>query len=157
MQQNEIIIRGLRQKVVLVDQSAVTATGRSTACTYLGSFDEIEKVFAKANQVDASLFSFNSKGACPDCKGRGTVIMELVFMEPVTIVCESCGGKRYSNEAISYQYKGKSIVEVLDMSMEDAAVFFEDVPKIHRHLKALLEAGLPCLSLGQPLSTLSGG
>ena len=108
-------------KVVLVDQSAVTATGRSTACTYLGFFDEIRKVFAKASGKDASLFSFNGKGACPECKGRGTITTELVFMEPVTTVCECCGGKRYNEEALSCRYRGKNIVEVLDMSVEDAA------------------------------------
>lgn len=113
-------------KVVLVDQSAVTATGRSTACTYLGFFDEIRKVFAKASGKDASLFSFNGKGACPECKGRGTITTELVFMEPVTTVCECCGGKRYNEEALSTSYRGKNIVEVLDMSVEDAAEFFAE-------------------------------
>ena len=83
-----------------VDQSAITATGRSTACTYLGFFDEIRKVFAAENQVDAGLFSFNSKGACPSCKGRGAITTELVFMDPVTTVCEACEGKRYSKDAI---------------------------------------------------------
>ena len=140
-----------------MDQSAITATGRSTACTYLGFFDEIRKVFAAENQVDAGLFSFNSKGACPSCKGRGAITTELVFMDPVTTVCEACEGKRYSKEALSYTYKGKNIVEVLDMNVEDAREFFGGLPKIRKHLDALLETGLPYLSLGQPLSTLSGG
>ena len=153
----DVFAKQYEEKVVLVDQSAITATGRSTACTYLGFFDEIRKVFAAENQVDAGLFSFNSKGACPSCKGRGVITTELVFMDPVTTVCEACEGKRYSKEALSYTYKGKNIVEVLDMNVEDAREFFGGLPKIRKHLDALLETGLPYLSLGQPLSTLSGG
>ena len=153
----DVFAKQYEEKVVLVDQSAITATGRSTACTYLGFFDEIRKVFAAENQVDAGLFSFNSKGACPSCKGRGAITTELVFMDPVTTVCEACEGKRYSKEALSYTYKGKNIVEVLDMNVEDARDFFGGLPKIRKHLDALLETGLPYLSLGQPLSTLSGG
>ena len=153
----DVFAKQYEDRVVLVDQSAITATGRSTACTYLGFFDEIRKVFAKACNQDAGLFSFNSKGACPFCKGRGAITTELVFMEPVTTVCENCGGKRYSDEALSYQYKGKSIVDVLDLSVEDAEEFFADHAKIKKYLDALMEVGLPYLSLGQPLSTLSGG
>ncbi len=153
----DVFAKQYEDKVVLVDQSAVTATGRSTACTYLGFFDEIRKVFAKASGKDASLFSFNSKGACPECKGRGMITTELVFMEPVTTVCECCGGKRYNEEALSCRYRGKNIVDVLDMSVEDAAEFFAENGKIKKYLNALLETGLPYLSLGQPLSTLSGG
>ena len=111
----------------------------------------------KLPEKDASLFSFNGKGACPECKGRGTITTELVFMEPVTTVCECCGGKRYNEEALSTSYRGKNIVEVLDMSVEDAAEFFAENRKIKKSLDALLETGLPYLSLGQPLSTLSGG
>ncbi|MGN0368389.1 MAG: ATP-binding cassette domain-containing protein [Wujia sp.] len=153
----EVFAKQYADQVVLVDQSAITATGRSTACTYLGFFDDIRKAFAKKNGVDAALFSFNSKGACPCCKGRGAITTELVFMEPVTTVCEACGGKRYSEEALQYRYNGKNIIEVLDMSVEEAAEFFVAQPKIRKHLEALLETGLPYLSLGQPLSTLSGG
>ena len=153
----EVFARQYADRVVLVDQSAVTATGRSTACTYLGFFDDIRKLLAQENRVDPSLFSFNSKGGCPACKGRGMITTELVFMDPVTTVCECCGGKRYSEEAMSYRYRGKSIVDILNMSVEDAAGFFADVPKVRRQLEALLETGLPYLSLGQPLSTLSGG
>lgn len=144
-------------RVILVDQSAVTATGRSTACTYLGFFDEIRKVFARECGVDAGLFSFNSRGACPFCKGRGAITTELIFMDPVTTVCEHCGGKRYSSEALDFTYRGKNIVDVLDMSVEEALNFFRDTVKIRKHLEALMEVGLPYLSLGQPLSTLSGG
>ena len=156
------LIRGVfakqyAERVVLVDQSPVTATGRSTPATFLGFFDEIRKVIAAENGVDGSLFSFNSKGGCPVCGGRGMVVTELVFMDPVTTVCEACEGKRYSSEALSYRYKGKSIVEILDMSAADAYEFFKDNRKLRKALGAMLEVGLPYLSLGQPLSTLSGG
>lgn len=153
----DVFAKQYADRVVLVDQSAITATGRSTACTYLGFFDEIRKVFAAACNEDAGLFSFNSKGACPFCKGRGAITTELVFMEPVTTVCEGCGGKRYSDEALACKYQGKSIVDVLDLSVEDAEEFFKDNAKIKKHLDALMEVGLPYLSFGQPLSTLSGG
>ncbi len=144
-------------RVVLVDQSPVTATGRSTPATFLGFFDEIRKQIGKENGVNPALFSFNSKGACPACKGRGIIVTELVFMDPVTTVCEACGGSRYSDEALSYKYHGKNVEDILAMSAEEARTFFEDCPKIHKHLHALVEVGLPYLSLGQPLSTLSGG
>ena len=145
------------EQVILVDQSPVTATGRSTPATFLGFFDDIRKQMAKENNVSAALFSFNSKGACPVCKGRGAVTTELVFMDPVTTTCEACGGSRYSDEALSYLYKGKNIVEILDMGAGEAEDFFSGCPKIRRALYAMVEVGLPYLSLGQPLSTLSGG
>lgn len=153
----DVFAKEYEDRVVLVDQSPVTATGRSTAATFLGFFDEIRKVIAKENGVDASLFSFNSKGACPVCKGRGFMTTELVFMDPVTTVCEACEGSRYSKEALSYSYHGKNIMEILQMSSEDACDFFSDNHKISKMTKALVEVGLPYLSLGQPLSTLSGG
>ena len=144
-------------RVVLVDQSPVTATGRSTPATFLGFFDEIRRMMAAENGVDASLFSFNSLGACPCCSGRGVIITELVFMDPVTTVCEACEGKRYSKEALSYRYQGKNIEEILAMSAEDAYEFFKGNQKLRKALGAMLEVSLPYLSLGQPLSTLSGG
>ena len=144
-------------QVVLVDQSPVTATGRSTPCTFLGFFDEIRKVIAAENHVEASLFSFNSKGACPACKGKGVIVTELAFMDPVVTVCEDCNGSRYSTQALSYQYHGKNIVDILNMSAEEALVFFKDSRKIHKQLEAMVDVGLSYLSLGQPLSTLSGG
>lgn len=153
----DVFAKEYQDQVVLIDQSAVTATGRSTVCTFMGFFDEIRKVMANANGVDAGLFSFNSKGACPACKGRGFITTELVFMDPVTTECECCQGKRYSQEAIGYTYQGKNIVDVLDMSVEEAAEFFSDHKKIMKKLNALLEVGLPYISLGQPLSTFSGG
>ena len=153
----DVFARQYADQVVLVDQSPVTATGRSTPATFLGFFDEIRKVMAAENGVDASLFSFNSKGGCPVCGGRGRIVTELVFMDPVTTVCEACEGKRYSSEALSYRYKGKSIVDILDMSAGEAYEFFKDNRKLRKALGAMLEVGLPYLSLGQSLSTLSGG
>ena len=145
------------EQVVLIDQSAVTATGRSTVCTFLGFFDEIRRVFADVNQVDRGLFTFNGKGGCPHCKGRGQITTELIFMEPVTTVCEHCGGSRYSEEALRYTLKGKTIVDVLAMSVEEALPFFAGNKKITAMLEALTEVGLSYISLGQPLSTFSGG
>ena len=153
----DVFAKQYADRVVMVDQSPVTATGRSTAATFLGFFDEIRKLIAAENQQDPSLFTFNGAGGCPVCKGRGVIITELVFMDPVTTICEECEGKRYSKEALKYSYRGKNIIEILDMSVEDAYEFFRDNSKISKRLKAMLEVGLPYLSLGQPLSTLSGG
>lgn len=153
----DVFAKQYEEQVVLIDQSAITATGRSTVCTFLGFFDEIRKVFATENKVESSLFTFNGKGACPHCKGRGLITTELVFMEPVTTVCEYCNGSRYSEEALKHLYKGKTIEEVLKMSVEEAVSFFGDNKKIQEKLNALMEVGLPYISLGQPLSTFSGG
>ena len=153
----DVFAKEYSDRVVLVDQSPVTATGRSTPATYLGFFDEIRKVMAAANGVEAALFSFNSKGACPVCGGRGVIVTELVFMDPVTTTCEACDGRRYSEEALSYTYKGKNIVEILELSAAEAYEFFAENKKLRKALGAMLEVGLPYLSLGQPLSTLSGG
>lgn len=153
----DVFAKQYEDRVVLVDQSPVTATGRSTPATFLGFFDEIRKVFALESGQDASLFTFNGKGACPVCKGKGVVITELVFMDPVTTVCEACEGMRYSKAALQHTYRGKTIMDVLNMSVEDAYEFFRGNNKITKKLKAMLEVGLPYLSLGQPLSNLSGG
>lgn len=153
----DVFAREYEDRVVLVDQSPITATGRSTPATFLGFFDHIRKLLADENSVEASLFSFNSRGACPACKGRGVVITELVFMDPVTTVCEACDGSRYSDEALSYRYKGKNMIDILNMTAEEAAEFFSDSKKIHKQLQAMIDVGLSYLTLGQPLSTLSGG
>ena len=153
----DVFAKEYEDRVVLVDQSAITATGRSTPVTFLGIFDEIRKVMAEENHVNPGLFSFNSKGACPVCGGKGMVVTELVFMDPVTTVCEACEGKRYSKEALSYQYRDKNIQEILSMSASDAYEFFRDHKKISKYLKAMIHVGLDYLSLGQPVSTLSGG
>ena len=153
----DVFAKTYSDRVIMVDQSPVTATGRSTSATYLGFFDEIRKEMASVNNCDASLFSFNSKGACPSCKGRGFITTELVFMDPVTTLCEDCNGSRYSKEALSYKYKDKNITDILNMSVKDACDFFKDNKKIRKTLEAMLTVGLPYLSLGQPLNTLSGG
>lgn len=153
----DVFAKQYEEQVVLVDQSPITATGRSTPVTFLGIFDEIRKIMAAQSDVDAGMFSFNSKGACPVCGGRGAVVTELVFMDPVVTVCESCGGKRYSEEALHYRYKGKNIEDILNMSALEACDFFSDNKKISKCLKAMVTVGLSYLSLGQPLSTLSGG
>ena len=153
----DVFAKQYAEQVVMIDQSAVTATGRSTVCTFLGFFDEIRKVFASENKQSVGLFTFNGAGACPHCKGRGAITTELVFMEPVTTVCEYCGGMRYSDEALKYTVGGKTIVDVLNMSVEEAVPFFEDNKKISAMLDALMEVGLSYISLGQPLSTFSGG
>lgn len=153
----DVFARQYADRVILVDQSPVTATGRSTPATFLGFFDEIRKVMAAETGAEASLFSFNSKGGCLVCGGRGSIVTELVFMDPVTTTCEACEGRRYSQEALSYRYHGKNIVEILDMSAAEAREFFREHRKIRKALDAMIEVGLPYLSLGQPLSTLSGG
>lgn len=153
----DVFAKEYEDRVILVDQSPITATGRSTPATYLGFFQEIRNLIAEENKKDASMFSYNSKGACPVCHGKGVVVTELVFMDPVVTVCESCEGKRYSEEALSYTYHGRNIHEIMELSVEDALVFFKDQKKIKKHLDAMQEVGLSYLSLGQPLSTLSGG
>ena len=153
----DVFAKKYSDRVVLVDQSPITATNRSTPVSFLGIFDEIRKLMAKENGVDAGLFSFNSEGACPACKGKGFITTELVFMDPVTTKCELCDGKRYSVKALSYTYKGKNIVEILEMSAKEALEFFADSRKIKNALTALCEVGLSYLAIGQSASTLSGG
>ncbi|MDO5558479.1 MAG: excinuclease ABC subunit UvrA [Oscillospiraceae bacterium] len=153
----DVFAQKYNDRVVMVDQSPVTATGRSTPATFLGFFDEIRKVMASENGVDASLFSFNSKGACPACKGKGVIVTELVFMDPIVTECEECEGTRYSKEALKYKYHGKNITEILNMTAEEALEFFSENRKISKQLTAMNEVGLSYLSLGQPMSTLSGG
>ena len=153
----DVFAKEYEDRVVMIDQSPIVATNRSNCATMLGFFDEIRKLLAKENKVSESLFSFNSKGACPECKGKGVIVTELVFMDSVTVICEKCNGKRYNDEAMSYTYKGKNIIDILEMTIEEAVVFFEENKKILKQVKALYDVGLSYLSIGQPLSTLSGG
>jgi excinuclease UvrABC ATPase subunit len=141
---------------IVVDQSAVSANSRSNPATYIGIMDAIRKAFAKANNVDAGLFSFNSKGACDNCKGAGFLTQNLGFLDDAKTPCDVCGGKRFKDEVLEYKYHGKSITDVLDLTMAEAHDFF-DLPEIAPTLQALNEVGLDYLTLGQPLSTLSGG
>jgi excinuclease UvrABC ATPase subunit len=153
---SKVFAQQYEEQVIRVDQGAITATNRSMPATFLGFFDEIRKLFAKENNVDAGIFSFNSIGACPVCGGKGVIVTELVFMDPIITQCEACAGKRYSEEALSYTYKQKNIVEVLEMTVEEALQFFDE-NKILKYLRAMKEVGLSYMTLGQPLSTLSGG
>lgn len=141
---------------IVIDQSPIGKSSRANAATFIGVFDLIRKEFAAATNSDASLFSFNSKGACPKCNGQGVLTFELHFLDSVKTICDECEGKRYHSEVLELKFKGKNIAEVLDMTVNQAFEFF-DSPKINKHLALLQEVGLGYLKLGQSLSTLSGG
>ena len=141
---------------VVIDQSAVGASMRSNPATYTGIMDDVRKAFAKANKVDASLFSFNSKGACKNCKGLGVTYTDLAFLDGVKTECEVCQGKRFKDEVLRYKLDGKSINEVLEMTIAEAIGYFSHA-EILRRLQALSDVGLSYLALDQPLNTLSGG
>ena len=152
---NETLLRQ-HPDAIVIDQSEVAANSRSTPATYTGIMDEIRKDFAKANNVSNSLFSFNSKGACENCQGLGVVYISLGFLDEARTPCEVCGGKRFKDEVLEYKLNGKSIADVLSLTVEDALTYFTN-PKIVHILQAMSDVGLNYLSLGQPLSTLSGG
>ncbi|MDP4276905.1 MAG: excinuclease ABC subunit UvrA [Bacteroidota bacterium] len=143
-------------EAVVIDQSPIGRTSRGNIVTFIGAFDMIRKVFAENTGQDASLFSFNSKGACPKCKGQGVLTYDMHFLDSVKTRCDECDGKRYKQEVLDLSYLGKSIFEVLDMTVNQAEEFFND-PKIDKHLQLLQRVGLGYLKLGQSLSTLSGG
>ncbi|NJQ03807.1 ATP-binding cassette domain-containing protein [Streptomyces zingiberis] len=143
-------------RAIVLDQSAVGINPRSTPATYTGIWDTVRKQFARAHGLDASLFSFNAKGGCPECRGRGTITTDLAFMDPVTTVCEVCGGTRYRADVLEHRLGGRNIAEVLDLTVEEARGFFDDTG-IARRLEPLHEVGLGYLTLGRPLSMLSGG
>jgi excinuclease UvrABC ATPase subunit len=143
-------------EAVVIDQSPIGRSSRANPLTYTGIFDLIRKEFAQATGAEASLFSFNSKGACPKCNGQGHISYELNFLDAVKSPCDECEGKRYHSEVLSLRYQGKNIAEVLDLSVEEAIRFFNP-PKIKRQLLLLEEVGLGYLKLGQTLSSLSGG
>jgi len=142
--------------VVVVDQSPIRGSRRSNPATYTGLLDTIRTAFAKANGVKPALFSANSAGACPNCKGIGLVYMDLAMMAGVASVCEECGGKRYTAEVLEYTLRGKNISEVLDLSV-DAALEYFDEKAARAILGRLSDVGLGYLGLGQALNTLSGG
>lgn len=143
-------------EAIVIDQSAVGTSIRSNPATYTGILDDIRQLFGKANKVSPSLFSFNSKGACPECHGLGFIFTDLAFLEPVRTTCEICNGKRFKEEVLEYTYHDKNIADVLAMTVHQALQFFEQ-KEIRRKLKAMHDVGLDYLTLGQPLSTLSGG
>lgn len=158
-------IEGIEQldKIIDIDQSPIGRTPRSNPATYTGVFDLIRDLFAstpdaKARGYQKGRFSFNVKGGrCEACNGDGIIKIEMHFLPDVYVPCEVCGGKRYNRETLEVKYKGKSIYDVLDMTVEDAVKFFENVPMIHRKIKTLQEVGLGYIKLGQPSTTLSGG
>ena len=141
---------------IVIDQKPIGTSARSTPATYTGVMDDIRKLFAKENGVSAQWFSFNSKGACPVCKGKGEILPDVAFADPVAILCEECMGKRYNPMALSYPYQGKNIEEVMSLTIHQALEFFPQ-PKIHERLQCMLDVGLGYMTLGQPTSTLSGG
>lgn len=150
-------------KLVVVDQSPIGRTPRSNPATYTGLFTDVRKIFemtpdAKVRGFSASRFSFNvSSGRCEECKGAGVKTIEMNFLPDVYVTCNICNGKRYNRETLEVLFKGKSINDVLDMTIRQASEFFESVPKIKTKLNALLDVGLGYLRLGQPCTTLSGG
>jgi excinuclease UvrABC ATPase subunit len=152
---NDFFLAGHREAII-VDQSPVGRSSRSNPLTYIGVFEAVRKEFARAANRPAALFSFNSRGACPKCKGLGTIAVEMSFLDEVKIVCDECQGKRYTEEVLALMVKGKTIHDVLCMTAREAIDYF-DGREIKRKLQVLCAVGLEYLELGQPLSTLSGG
>ncbi|WP_026974189.1 excinuclease ABC subunit UvrA [Alicyclobacillus contaminans] len=150
-------------KVVDIDQSPIGRTPRSNPATYTGVFDDIRDLFATTNEAKMrgykkGRFSFNVRGGrCEACKGDGIIKIEMHFLPDVYVPCEVCKGKRYNRETLEVKYKGKSIADVLDMTVEDACQFFENIPRVARKLQTLVDVGLGYMKLGQPATTLSGG
>ena len=158
-------IKGAEQldKVIDIDQSPIGRTPRSNPATYTGVFDQIRDLFAstvdaKAKGYSKGRFSFNVKGGrCEACSGDGIIKIEMHFLPDVYVPCEVCGGKRYNRETLDVHYKGKNIYDVLNMTVEEALSFFENVPSVHRKIQTLYDVGLSYVRLGQPSTTLSGG
>jgi excinuclease ABC subunit A len=150
-------------RIIEIDQQPIGRSPRSTPATYAGFFDEIRKVFAttrdaKQRGYDAGRFSFNSgPGRCPKCQGQGWERIEMNFLPDLVVLCGQCGGRRFNRQTLQVRFKEKNIAEVLEMSIEEAAIFFENLPKIRRTLECLLQVGLSYLPIGQPSTTLSGG
>jgi excinuclease ABC subunit A len=153
----------LIDKVVEVDQAPIGRTPRSNPATYTNVFAHIRKLFeatpeAKIRGYKTGRFSFNVKGGrCEECRGAGVQIIEMNFLPDVYVTCKNCGGKRYNRETLEVKYKGKSINDVLDMTIEEACKFFENIPSIYQYIKTLYDVGLGYVKLGQPSTTLSGG
>ncbi|HKJ07408.1 MAG TPA: hypothetical protein VJ970_08090, partial [Flavobacteriaceae bacterium] len=150
-------------KVIAIDQSPIGRTPRSNPATYTGVFGEIRSLFAKTPEASIrgykpGRFSFNVKGGrCVTCEGGGVRVIEMNFLPDVHVECETCQGKRFNRETLEIRYKGKSIADVLAMTIEEAAEFFEHIPKIYRKLKTIFDVGLGYITLGQQSTTLSGG
>ena len=168
LKQNLVSIKILKgidylDKVIDIDQSPIGRSPRSNPATYSGVFDDIRDLFATTNEAKVrgykkGRFSFNVKGGrCEACKGDGILKIEMHFLPDVYVPCEVCHGKRYNRETLEVKYKGKNIAEILDMTVEAAVQFFENVPKINRKLQTIYDVGLGYIKLGQPGTTLSGG
>ena len=161
----QIALEGVEQldKIICIDQSPIGRTPRSNPATYTGLFDQIRKIFAaspeaKARGYKENRFSFNVKGGrCENCCGDGMLKIEMHFLPDIFVPCDVCKGKRYNRETLEVTYKGKNISDVLDMTVEEACVFFANIPKIARKLQTLQEVGLGYIQLGQAATTLSGG
>jgi len=151
------------RNVIVIDQDPIGRTPRSNPATYTKLFDEIRRIFAATKEAKArgyveGRFSFNVKGGrCETCQGDGVLRIEMNFLPDVYVQCSECKGKRYNKETLTVQYKGKNIAEVLDMTVEEAAKFFENTPQVHRKLQTLLDVGLGYIKLGQSSTQLSGG
>jgi excinuclease ABC subunit A len=181
---NEIVVRALNQhlhgqpaagtygsvsgadaldKLVVIDQSPIGRTPRSNPATYTGAFDLIRELFSlvpesKMRGYGPGRFSFNVKGGrCEACQGDGIIKIEMHFLPDVYVPCEVCKGKRYNAQTLEIKFKGKSIAEVLEMRVDEAAVFFSAIPRIHNRLKTIADVGLGYIKMGQPATTLSGG
>ncbi len=158
-------IKGLEHidKVIEINQSPIGRTPRSNPATYTGVFGEIRDLFAKTTEAiirgyKPGRFCFNVKGGrCETCEGGGVRVIEMNFLPDVYVECETCQGKRFNRETLEIRYKGKSISDVLNMTIDEAVVFFEHIPKIHRKLKTIHDVGLGYITLGQQSTTLSGG
>ncbi len=153
---NDVFVNRFSDKVVFIDQSSVGANARGNIATYSSVFDLIRDLMAKENNVSKTLFSSNSKGACLDCEGLGYHKIDMHFMADVKTICETCEGKKYTNEVLEYKYKDKNIFDILELTVEEALNFFEQ-EELNRRLKLLLDVGLGYLNLGQTIDTLSGG
>lgn len=141
----------------ILDQSLPVGSSRSNIVTYLHIYDEIKKLFSKENKVDKSLFSVTGKGACPECKGKGVIKLDLAYLGDSEYICEKCQGKRFNDKTLSYLYRGKNISQIFELTAIEAREIFYDNPKINAALESLIKANLSYIKLGQTLDTYSGG